>query len=150
MSENETSTIIEINGIKMEVDLRKARIVHDNMRVGSRVKILEKGAYSGPTVHAGVIVGFEPFKELPTVVVAYVKTGYSAGGIEFAYINSKSADKWEMVPSIDDHLPVVKADVLAHFEREINKAQAALHDIEAKRDFFLRHFGIWFAEQAQA
>jgi hypothetical protein len=144
----EATTIIEVNGIKMEVDLRKARIVHDNLRVGSRVKVLEKGGYSGPTVHAGVIVGFEPFNELPTVVVAYVKTGYSAAGIEFAYINSKSADKWEMVPSVDDHLPVAKADVLAHFEREITKAQAALHDIEAKRDFFLRHFDIWFAERA--
>lgn len=140
-------TIIEINGVKMEVDLRRARIVHQNLRVGSRVKILEKGGYSAPAVYAGVIVGFEPFADLPTVVVAYVKTGYGSEGLAFAYINAKSADKWDLVASVDDSLPIAKADVLAHFDRDIQKAEAGLEDLRAKRAFFLRHFDVYFSEQ---
>ena len=141
---NTETTIIEINGVKMEVDLRHAKIVHQNIRVGSRVKLLEKGGYGGPTVFPGVVVGFEPFTDLPTIIVAYVKTGYSAPGLEFAYINAKCAEKWDMVPSMDDDLPVAKGDVLAHFDREADKKRAELHDIEAKRDFFLRHFNRYF------
>ena len=108
---NTETTIIEINGVKMEVDLRHAKIVHQNIRVGSRVKPPEKGGYGGPTVFPGVVVGFEPFTDLPTIIVAYVKTGYSAPGLEFAYINAKCAEKWDMVPSMDDDLPVAKGDV---------------------------------------
>lgn len=144
-SEGSALTVIEVNGVKMEVDLRTARVVHQNLRVGSKVKILDKGnSYGGPTVHAGVIVGFEPFTDLPTIVVAYVKTGYNSEGLSFAHINSKSADRWDLVPSIDDELPIAKADVLAHFDREIAKTEAALNDIRSKRDFFLRHFQLWF------
>lgn len=141
------TTIIEINGVKMEVDLRQARIVHENVRVGTKVKILEKSGYGGPTVYPGVVVGFECFRDLPTIIVAYVNTGYSSPGIAFAYINAKSAEKWDMVPSIDDELPVAKSDVLAHFDREIEKALATQQDLAAKRDFFLRHFNRYFAEQ---
>lgn len=141
-------TIIDVNGVKMEVDLRSARIVHQNLRVGSKVKVLEKGSYGGPTVHAGIIVGFEPFTDLPTIVVAYVKLGYGSEGLGFAYINSKSADRWDLVPSVDDELPLAKADVLAHFDREITKAEASLNDLRGKRDFFLRHFNLWFEGRA--
>ena len=144
---NTETTIVEINGVKMEVDLRQARIVHENVRVGTKVKILEKGGYGGPAVYAGVVVGFEGFRDLPTIIVAYVKTGYSSPGIEFAYINTKSAEKWDMVPSLDDDLPVQKADVLSHFDREIEKSHATIQDLSAKRDFFLRHFNRYFTEQ---
>lgn len=145
---NETTTIIEVNGVKMEVDLRQARVVHENLRVGSKVKVLEKGGYSGPTVYAGVVVGFELFHDFPTIIVAFVKTGYSNPGIEFAYINSKSAEKWDMVPSMDDDLPVQKGDILSHFDREIEKKRAEMGDLEAKRDFFLRHFNHYFSDAA--
>ncbi len=138
-------TIIEINGVKMEVDLRHAKVVHENLCVGSKVKILEKGAYSGQSVHPGVIVGFEPFTDLPTIIVAYLDSSYLNVGLKFAYVNSKSADKWDLVPSVDDELPVVKGDVLATFDREIEKKTAELNDLNAKRDFFLRHFERWFA-----
>ena len=139
------TTIIEINGVKMEVDLRHAKIVHENIKVGSKVKLLEKSAYSAPSVHPGVVVGFEPFTDLPTIIVAYVKIGYGEGGLNFAYINAQSVEKWDMVPSLDDELPINQADVLGSFEREAAKSRAVLNDIEAKRDYFLRHFNQYFA-----
>jgi hypothetical protein len=147
---NTETTIVEINGVKMEVDLRHAKVVHENIRVGSKVKILEKGGYDGPKVHPGVVVGFEPFTDLPTIIVAYVHQNYSESSLKFAYINSKSAEKWDMVPAVDDELPLVKADVLAYFEREAIKKETELHDIHAKRDFFLRHFNAYFTSSTNA
>lgn len=143
---NTEKTIIEINGVKMEVDLRHATVIHENLKVGSKVKLLEKNDYGSPTVHTGVIVGFEPFQSFPTIIVAYIKTGYSSDGLLFAYVNSSEAatKKWEMVPSYDDELPIRKADVLAHFDRESNKKRAELDDIESKRDYFLRYFNVYF------
>ncbi len=142
-------TIVEINGVKMEVDLRHATIVHENLHVGSKVKVLAKSDYSGPQVWPGVIVGFEPFPSLPTIIVAYMDTSYS-GGLKFAHINSKSADKWELVPSVDDELPLAKGDVLSRFDLDIEKKQAELGELNAKRAFFLRHFNAYFAQFAQA
>ena len=138
-------TIVEVNGVKMEVDLRHARIVHENIKVGSKVKLLAKSDYSGPTVYAGVVVGFEPFESLPTIIVAYVKDGYNDSGLAFAHINAKSSDKYDLVPSLDDELPIKKADVLAQFDRKIDKARAELETVEAQRDYFLRHFNRYFA-----
>lgn len=145
-------TIIEINGVKMEVDLRHATVIHENLKVGSKVKLLEKTDYGSPTVHAGVIVGFEPFQSFPTIIVAYVKTGYNSDGLLFAYVNSSdtATKKWEMVPSYDDEMPVRKADVLAHFDRESNKKRAELEEIESKRDYFLRHFNTYFEASTTA
>jgi hypothetical protein len=137
-------TIIEVNGVKMEVDLRHARIVHENIKVGSKVKLLVKNDYSGPVVYAGVVVGFEPFDSLPTIIVAYVKEGYTEAGLYFAHVNAKSADKYDMVPSLDDELPIKKEDVLAQFDRKIEKARAELESHEAQRDYFLRHFNRYF------
>ena len=142
-------TIVEINGVKMEVDLRHATIVHENLHVGSKVKVLAKSDYSGPQVWPGVIVGFEPFPSLPTIIVAYMDTSYS-GGLKFAHINSKSADKWELVPSVDDELPLAKGDVLSRFDLDIEKKQAELDELNTKRAFFLRHFNAYFAQFAQA
>jgi hypothetical protein len=143
---NTEKTIVEINGVKMEVDLRHAKIVHENIRVGSKVKLLQKSTYGDPAVYPGVVVGFEPFTDLPTIIVCYVKTGYSDSGIHFAYVNAKSGEKWDMIPSMDDELPVSKADVLSFFDRESDKKSAELREIEAKRDFFLRHFNRYFSE----
>jgi len=143
---NIETTIVEINGVKLEVDLRHARIVHENIKVGSKVKLLVKSDYQGPAVYAGVVVGFEPFDSLPTIIVAYVKDGYSDNGLFFAHINAKSSDKYDLVPSLDDELPIKKEDVLASFDRKIEKARAELQTVESQRDYFLRHFNRYFAQ----
>ncbi|MDE3038751.1 MAG: hypothetical protein KGJ21_09930 [Pseudomonadota bacterium] len=144
---NET-VVVEINGVKLEVDMRHAKIVHENIKIGSKVKLLEKGAYNGPLVYPGVVVGFENFASLPTIIVAYVKQGWSDGGVFFAYINAsaKAIEKWEMVPAHDDDLPIHKADLLKQFQREIDKAQAQIAEIESKRSYFLDHFAEYFKD----
>lgn len=146
-------TIIEINGVKMEVDMRHATIVHENIQVGSKVKLLAKAGYNGPEVYPGVVVGFENFATLPTIIVAYVKTGYGQESpIQLAHVNASKAsiEKWEMVPAHDDDVPVRKQDVLAQFDRDLSKARAQIEDIEQRRAYFLRHFGVYFGAEAEA
>jgi len=141
---NAEKTIIEVNGVKLEVDLRHARVVHENLHVGSKVKVLAKGGYGGPVVHPGVVVGFEPFRELPTIIVAYLDISYAKAELNFAYINEKSADKWDLVPAVDDEIPVNRADVLAVFDREILKRQEEIRDFERRKEYFMRNFNVYF------
>ncbi|HEX5422626.1 MAG TPA: hypothetical protein VFW94_03695 [Candidatus Acidoferrales bacterium] len=144
---NAETTIVEINGVKLEVDLRKARVIHDNIKVGSRVKLLEKSAYGGPEVFAGIVAAFEPFESLPTIVVAYVKNAYGETNfVNFAYINAsdKSKEKWEMVPSQDDDMPIARENIMAGFEREIQKREQEILGLQTRRDYFVRNFGEYF------
>ncbi len=68
VNKNKENKIIEINSVKLEVDRRSAERV-DQIQVGDRVKVLNK-QYSDYKVYHGVVIGFEPFEELPTIIVA--------------------------------------------------------------------------------
>jgi hypothetical protein len=139
--------IIEVNGIKMEVDMRHARRV-DHIVVGTKVKVLVKGSYGEPEVHTGAVVGFEQFQTMPTIIVCYLKVDYSSCELKFAYINAKSADKYEIVVSIDDELPIQKQDVLSRIDREIEKKRGEIEDMDRKRAYFLTHFNTYFEAAA--
>lgn len=138
---NEETTVIEINGIKMEVDLRHAKRV-ENFRVGSKVKILNK-EYSSHKVFHGIVVGFDNFKNLPTIIVAYLDISYSSTELKFAYINAEN-DKTELVLSIDDEFPINRSDVLEQFRKERAQLQEKLDDVNRKEAYFLRHFNQYF------
>lgn len=139
-------TIIEINGIKMEVDLRTARRI-DTLQVGDRVKVLTKG-YSDYKVHAGTVIGFEPFTARPTVIVAYLDKDYSSVSVKFLYYNADSKEV-EIIKAIDDdQLDIDKATILQQFERELQKKRDEIADIEAKRNYFLANFKAYWPEYA--
>lgn len=146
---SEEKQVIEINGVKLEVDMRYAKRI-DTLRVGSKVKLLRTGQYDGNKVYPGVVVGFEPFDKLPTIIVAYLEVSYSESKLKFEYINSES-EKVELIASVDDEIPVDKADVLAGFTKEQRELEAKMDDLNRKREYFLRHFNEYFqgdAEQA--
>lgn len=143
-------TVIEINGAKFEVDLRQAKRI-DTLRVGDPVKVLVK-AYDGYKVHAGTVIGFEPFDNLPTVIVAYLEEGYGTAGIKFLYFNAQSKET-EVVKSIDnDLLEINRANILRQMDGEIEKAKANIQDLQAKRKFFLDNFRAYWphAEKVEA
>ncbi len=146
---NETQ-IIEINGVKMEVDLRYAKRV-DRMVVGSRVKLLTTENQYGTKsnkVYPGVVVGFEPFTDLPTIIVAYLDIDYSGANLKFAYINTGSKEKYDIILSVDEELPIQKADVLGKLDRDIEKKREEIADLELKRNYFLSHFNRYFEPAA--
>ena len=90
MEDADQKRVIEVNGVKLEVDMRYAKRIEE-LRIGSKVKALNK-EYSSYSVYPGVIVGFEQFEKLPTIVVAYYKTDYSGSDIKFVYYNAETKD----------------------------------------------------------
>jgi hypothetical protein len=137
--------IIEINGVKMEVDMRYAKRI-EHLTVGSRVKCLIKGYGEDYKVMPGVIVGFEPFEKLPSIVVAYLETDYGSASIKFKSYNSKCSD-FEIVADIDNNaLEVNKADILNEFDRDLERKRLELEEVEQRRDFFVKTFGVYFSD----
>lgn len=140
-------TIIEVNGVKMEVDLRTARRIEE-LRVGDRVKVLTKG-YSDYKVHAGTIVGFEPFANLPTIIVAYLERDYDSVGVKFVYFNAQTKET-EIVKAIDDdQLDIDKSGILQLFDRDIQKKRDEIADIEAKRAYFVDNFKAYWPDMSK-
>lgn len=144
---SEHTRIIEVNGVKLEIDLRTAKRV-DELKVGSRVKVLRK-VYNDYKVQSGVIVGFEAFEKLPTIIVAYLKDEYNDKGIEFIYYNAKSTDTEIVASSELDQLSIGEASVLQYFENEITKRQREIDDLQSKKDFFLKSFGVYWKDQEE-
>lgn len=142
--ENVEVVQVEINGVKMEVDLRTAKRI-ETLRVGTRVKILRKKWGDTFEVLPGVVVGFEPFRGLPTIIVATVDLAEAK--VEFVYYNAKQKDV-EMVAAVDDVL-LDRETVEAKFEQAIGKHRREIADIEEKRDYFRRTFGLYWRPIAE-
>ena len=139
-------TVVEINGVKLEVDLRDAKVIN-NYKIGDSVKILVK-EYDSFKPYPGVIVGFDNFKTLPTIIVAYIKIQYNTAAISFAYINNESKD-YELCPASNDKILFEKVRVIELLDMEIIKTQEALLDLERKKEYFLRQFGAYFKDEGQ-
>jgi hypothetical protein len=143
-----TKQIIEVNGVKLEIDTRYARRIEE-LRIGSRVKVLDSTGYGGSQVYPGIVVGFEPFASLPTIIIAYVKSDYSTCGLHTVSYNAKT-EKIEIVASLDDDFSVSKAEVLGWFDREQRKSEQALAELAAKREFFLTRFKSYWRDEPLA
>lgn len=130
---------IEINGIKMMVDLRHAKVVNQ-FRVGDAVKLLIKKDKE-QEVKSGVIAGFEQFESLPTIVVAYINNDYYGASLKFAYINKDTASKYNLIPTELDLLHHDKSYVTQKMQDEITKKEIELADAKRKYEFFIQNFG---------
>lgn len=142
----EDREIIEINGIKMEVDMRTAKTTKiSTYKVGDQVKILVKD-YSSYKSYPGVIVGFDNYQKLPTIVVAYLDIDYSSANIKMAYINEQSKENYELVRAEYDIPPFEKNNVIEKLDREINTTEEKLADLKVKRQYFIDKFNNYFEE----
>jgi hypothetical protein len=139
--ENENKRIIEVNGVKMEIDLRQAKVI-DNYKVGDYVKILVKD-YGSYKSHIGNIIGFDNFEKNPTIVIAYLKNEYITASIEFAYFNSAS-EGIEITTLNDWDIPLEKSTILEQFQKEILKKEQEVTEMKNKANIFERLFGKYF------
>ena len=137
--------VVEIKGAKFEVDMREA-ITVQTLKIGDRVSVLLKTYSSNYEVKHGVVVGFEPFRELPTVLVAYLTNEYTGGEIKILAWNDKTQDT-DLVKSVDDVL-FSKEEALAALDKKIDDAKAKVTEAEAHKAYFLRHFGAYWREVA--
>lgn len=136
----ESKRIIEIDGVKVEVDLRTAKRV-ESFKVGDNIKILDK-EYDTYKVKPGIIVDFAEFQELPTMVIAVFDEGLwsSTPNISFIYYNKNTSKKVEIVSCSEDEIKVSKEGVIERFEREIQKKKNEYEDLKNKLEYFKTHF----------
>ncbi len=140
---NAEKQLIEINGVKMEVDLRYARRI-ENIVVGSRVKVLHKTYGESYEVMHGVVIGFEPFTKLPTIIIACAKVSYNEAKVEFLYYNAKT-EGVEIVLAIDEDVAALdKNDFINQCNREIDKKKLEIDELEARKKFFLDKFNCYW------
>lgn len=132
--------IIEVNGVKLEVDMRYAKRI-DEFRVGDTVKVLDNRRDNNE-LKTGVITDFANFKELPTIMVAVYKPGdyWSAPTVEFIPYNSET-EGIEIVGVSAEEVIVSKETIVQKFDDEIAKKRDELNDLIIKRDTFVKYFG---------
>lgn len=131
--------IVEINGMKMEVDMRTARRV-DTFKVGDNVKVLGETYSDQHEIKPGIIVDFAMFKELPTIVVAVFNDGgwSSLPSISFVHINSESNK--EIIFASEEEIRLSKEGVVEKFEREIQRKKDEWQDLQNQLAYFKKHF----------
>ncbi len=133
----ESKKIIEINGVKMEVDLRKAKTVSE-YKVGDSIKVLMKD-YSGYTIHHGTIIGFTEFDRLPTIEILYVNDNYSLAEVNFLAFNEKTTDV-EIAPCHEYELNFSAGELLGKIDRQIIQKEEEVRNLKSRREAFLRYF----------
>ena len=138
--------IIEINGVKMEVDLRNAKVV-EQYKVGDNIKVLIKEYSNDYRSYIGTIIGFDDFKETPTVVIAYLKTQYGSAEIKYVYFNKETKD-FEITSLNNWDIPVTKTDILKKFDSMKEEKEKEIKDIENKKVLFETLFGKFFSKHA--
>lgn len=134
--------IIEIAGVKLEVDLSTAKVI-SNYKVGDSVKVLLKQYGDTFSIYPGIIAGFDNFTSLPSITVAYIDSGYNGDVIRFKYINAQSKDV-EICPLQGYEFPHERTTVIDKFDRAISAKEEELRDLKSKRSFFLANFGKYF------
>lgn len=132
--------IIEVNGVKLEVDMRYAKRI-DEFRVGDTVKVLDNRSERNE-LKTGVITDFANFKELPTIMVAVYKQGsyWESPTIEFIPYNSET-EGIEIVGVSAEEVIVSRETVVQKFDDQIAKKRDELNDLIIKRDTFVKYFG---------
>jgi hypothetical protein len=141
---DENTRIVEINGIKMEIDLRQAKIV-ENYRVGDSVKLLRK-RYSDYEVLPAAIVGFTEFKNLPSIELLAVDR---SGEVSFFVWNEKS-EGMEIAPFNKYEMMFDYSDILDKLNKDLEQKKAAVASAEAKRKAFVETFAKVFDLQPSA
>ena len=140
--ENEFIREIEINGIKVEVDLRTCKRI-DTFKIGDNVKVLKKQYGEEYNVYSGVIVDFVNFKERPALVVAYFNNSYSGVNIKFETITKDSKDI-EIAPCLPHEMKLNKDRVVDKFDIEIAAKEREADELREKKQYFIDNFEKFF------
>lgn len=138
--------IIEINGVKFEVDARTATLRQvEHIKIGSRVKVLKKKYSDDYEVNHGVVIGFEPFNTTPTVIIAYMELSYgTAPNIKFLYFHSKSSEQI-IVSDENDKEALEASNIIQQLDKEIHKKRQEIQDLEDRKSYFTKNFQAYWS-----
>ena len=139
MSE-ENKRIVEINGVKLEIDLREAKVI-EHFKVGDPVRVYHpKKDYNAAQIKVGVIVGFCEFEDVPAIEILELCDEYS--GIEFKTITVGHNINTEIKIAAYDRYEglISRTDVVTRFDRAIQKKELELADLKLKKEYFINDF----------
>lgn len=131
-------TIIEVNGVKLEIDLRHAKRI-DQFKVGDNIKVLIRAYNESFTSYAGVIVGFDHFEKRPTIVICYMDSSYSSPDIKFCYYNQDSKDV-EICHMGDHERTLEKSRCVDYLDRTILKVEMELDALKMRKNYFIDQY----------
>lgn len=121
---------------------RDAMMRAEVLKVGDAVRVFVKEKYSTTSaVHTGVVVGFEPFKERPTIIIAYVKVDYASAKMEMLYFTGQEEGIEVLAAAPDTNIEIERSRVLDFFDQEETKALAKVAEVRAQRCYFEKYFG---------
>ena len=135
--------IIEINGVKLEVDLRQANTI-ESFKIGDNIKVLVKDYGDNYSSHMGVIIGFDEFKDHPAINIAYLVTTYNKAEVCFKTLTADTKDIEIAHVTNPNELTFNKNSVTQMFNDRIGRQQAEVEDTVKQRDYFLQGFGKYF------
>lgn len=148
--DKEGKRIVEIGGAKFEVDFRHATRI-DEFKVGDKIKLLLSNGYSDEkfTSFPAVIIGFDDFKNRPTILIAYLDLKYAGAELKVYQYNADS--KAEIAPlTRDEEVLLDKGDILTKFGKKIEEAEAVVRDLKMQKAYFEKRFGVYFKDVAKA
>ncbi|MDR1176925.1 MAG: hypothetical protein LBK83_15805 [Treponema sp.] len=142
---DENKRIVEIDGIKVEVDLRTAKII-DHYKIGDPVRVLHPGEGYGCGIKAGVIVGFCEFEKNPAIEILELDYDYSGTNFKTITIIGGQENKVQIAPYDKFEGIFSQSDIVTKFDREIQKKELELSDLKLKKKYFIDEFSKAFEQ----
>ena len=141
---NESVNVIKIGNIAIE-ELNPVAVGVHVYRVGDPVKVLMKEYSETWKTYPGTVVGFDQFKERPTIIIAYLYNSFNnQPEIRFQYINKDTKDV-EICPAHKNDLPMHKMGVIQEMEAAIRRKEEEVEDMKRKLEFFKQNFAVAFS-----
>ena len=130
---------IEVKGQSFEVQTQA--VVRSTIKIGDRLRILKKSTYSDPVVCDGIVIGFEPFKTLPSIVIAYIDDTYSNIDVKFLVWNDSTKDV-EITVALDDPFKKNLDHYATRIEQKATKLEQEAREVRQKLDYMRSKFGM--------
>jgi hypothetical protein len=135
---DENKRIVEIEGVKLEIDLRTAKKI-DHYKIGDPVRVFQKNS-SYEKVKPGVIVGFCEFEKNPQIEILILSHEFSGINFEIVTYPSSEREGFEICPFDRYQGLFSQTDIVTRFDRDIQKKELELADLKLKKDYFINDF----------
>ena len=142
-------TTVTIKGIEFEGPAKREPA--GTIKVGDRVKLLQKKYNDEYSAVPGIVVAIDCFESLPTVVIMYAEYSYNGPPeLKFAHFNEKSKGDVEVLRLPDEEANFgAREDAVEMFDRAERDLRQKLADLQIRREFFTRKFAVAFSTVAR-
>jgi len=149
---DENKRIVEIDGIKIEVDLRNAKVV-ETYHVGDPVMVLHKAEqYKEAVINAGVIVSFNEFNGTPAIQIMELTMNNYSDDVGFKIVSIVSGETTKkdggisIAPYSRYEGLISKTSVVTKLNRKIAQKEMELEELDIQKEYFIKEFSKSFAQ----